>query len=188
MSRNTQKENPARVSLAPASLPLALVPPETGAGFRMPWLRRAHISQHMAKDPHEEGTVPPPACVLLQGLVALGLFVVALLLVWGVCHWFFFPRLETKKTQEGEKMRKKKKIIQAWYAQHFQNTGLPQHPSNSTLVVFIPFCIPGLSPFIISCSSTNPCPCSCFVSTQGWEQAGAAGPCCVLSSCCTRIP
>lgn len=109
MSRNTQKENPARVSLAPASLPLALVPPETGAGFRMPWLRRAHISQHMAKDPHEEGTVPPPACVLLQGLVALGLFVVALLLVWGVCHWFFFPRLETKKTQEGEKMRKKKK-------------------------------------------------------------------------------
>lgn len=108
MSRNTQKENPARVSLAPASLPLALVPPETGAGFGMPWHRRAHISQHMAKDPHEEGTVPPPACVLLQGLVALGLFVVALLLVWGVCHWFFFPRLETKKTQEGEKMRKKK--------------------------------------------------------------------------------
>lgn len=42
-------------------------------------------------------------------LFGLGLFLVILVLVWGFCYFSFFPRLETKKTQEGKKKREKKK-------------------------------------------------------------------------------
>lgn len=129
--------------------------------------------------------MPPPACAVLQGcsnrLLGLGLFVVMLVLVWGFCY-FFFPRLETKKTQEGKKCEKKPQI-QARDAQHFQNTGLPQCPSNSSVSgAFFPPSewLPPVLPLSLPCQ---------FQQHRSLSLAAAAraGLCCVLSSCCCCI-
>lgn len=96
---------------------------------------------------------------------------------------FFFPRLETKKTQEGKKCEKKPQI-QARDAQHFQNTGLPQCPSNSSVSgAFFPPSewLPPVLPLSLPCQ---------FQQHRSLSLAAAAraGLCCVLSSCCIQLP
>lgn len=98
-------------------------------------------------------------------LFGLGLFLVILVLVWGFCYFSFFPRLETKKTQEGKKKREKKKKSKLG----MPNTFKTQVCLNTLQILLCLWCFfffsflggysqSCLSPSIISSSSTNPSP------------------------------